>query len=136
MEWDLNDGSLIKKGEQIKHSYIKEGQYNITLTIIDSANFYSTSKLSIFINSSSLGINKKIDLLLNKINEFESKIEQGNSQLKDTVNILGLSDKIISLKTNLTDINFALSSLLIGNKTDSEKSFITSNANENLDELL
>jgi len=136
LEWDLNDGSLIKKGEQIKHSYIKEGQYNITLTIIDSANFYSTSKLSIFINSSSLGINKKIDLLLNKINEFESKIEQGNSQLKDTVNILGLSDKIISLKTNLTDINFALSSLLIGNKTDSEKSFITSNANENLDELL
>ena len=120
-KWDFGDGKN-STGKEVSHSFNLSRIYTVSLTALSSSGEVSKTSISIDVRNISENINSRIDVLFSEIKSKRESFDSSSSQIKDTGALIGFSDKLIKLDSDLRALNASVNNILFNtNITSTEK---------------
>lgn len=101
--WNFEDNGTADTAVA-KHTFTKDGRFEVKLTVIDSNGIAGTKRLIMTVQGLSSSIVNQINTSLITVVDSIDKIEKSNSAVKDAANSLGLISGLNSAKVNLTEL--------------------------------
>ena len=112
-------GNVIKSGNGISYTFLKNGPIDIIFEAADKDGVIGRDSIKLNIGGSS-NLNQ-VDLALQSINNIRNLINSGNSQFKDTISLLNITDSIGNLEKNILVLNKSIETILKSDKTEDKK---------------
>ncbi len=119
-EWDF--GSNTKKvGKNVKFIFNELKKYTIFVTAVDSDGAPSREYVIIDIRPLELSIGSRVSDSLSTVSSVRSSLDLSSSQTKDTASLIGFTDKLTKLESNLRSLNVSISKIVSNSSMPSEE---------------
>lgn len=100
-EWNFGD-SKKSEGETATHAYLKEGEYNVTLTVKDKLGLTGKARKIITVKPIAEVLPKRLDDVKAVVEALKSRFAASDPKIKESADLLGVTDTLSQASANLT----------------------------------